>query len=102
MVLFTSESRKWKRYTRLMAGSLVCLYVIFGGPVSGFGMNPARTFSSAFPSGIYTGIWIYMLVPVAGMLSAAEVFMVLKGKYPMNRLNEVVMSDLSNKEIKSF
>ncbi len=74
MVLFTSESKILKNYTRMIAGCLVCLYVIFGGPVSGFGMNPARTFSSALPSHIYTGFWIYMIVPVAGMLSAAEVF----------------------------
>jgi len=101
MVLFTSESKKLKNYTRLIAGCLVCLYVIFGGPVSGFGMNPARTFSSAFPSGIYTGFWIYMIVPVAGMLSAAEVFMFLKGKYALSHLNGMVMSELSNQEIES-
>jgi aquaporin Z len=74
MVLFTGENKILKKYTRIFAGFLVSLYVIFGGPVSGFGMNPARTFSSAFPAHIYTGFWIYMIVPVAGMLGAAEIF----------------------------
>ncbi len=34
MVLFTSENKILKNYTRMIAGCLVCLYVIFGGPVS--------------------------------------------------------------------
>ena len=76
MVLFTSENKRLKKYTRIFAGCLVCLYVIFGGPVSGFGMNPARTFASALPAHIYSGFWIYMIMPVAGMLVAAEVFII--------------------------
>jgi aquaporin Z len=54
--------------------------VIFAGPVSGFGMNPARSFASSFPANIWTGFWIYALVPVAGMLLAAEVYLLLKEK----------------------
>jgi aquaporin Z len=80
MVLFTSEHRIFKKYTRIIAGFFVCLNVIFAGPVSGFGMNPARSFASAFPAHIYTAFWIYMFVPFAGMLSAAEVFLFVERK----------------------
>ena len=80
MVLFTSAHSKLKKYTRLIAGCLVCIYVIVAGPVSGFGMNPARSFASAIPAHIYTAFWIYLLVPVAGMLCAATVF---------NRVNKI-------------
>jgi aquaporin Z len=75
MVLFTSNNNKLKRYTRVFAGCLVCTWVIVAGPVSGFGMNPARSFASAFPSGIWTAFWIYAIVPIAGMLTAAEFFL---------------------------
>ena len=75
MVLFTSASKMLKRYTRIVAGCLVCCYVIFAGPISGFGMNPARSFASAFPANIWTAAWIYMLVPIAGMLCASEFFL---------------------------
>jgi catechol 2,3-dioxygenase-like lactoylglutathione lyase family enzyme len=75
MVLFTSNHHLLKKYTRVIAGCFVCLNVIFAGPVSGFGMNPARSFASAFPAHIYTAFWIYMLIPFAGMLSAAEIFL---------------------------
>ncbi len=80
MVLFTSESSSLKKYTRIIAGCFVCIYVIVAGPVSGFGMNPARSFASALPSHIYTAFWIYIFIPFAGMLSAAELFIFIQKK----------------------
>lgn len=74
MILFTSANATFKRYTRIIASCFVCLYVIIAGPVSGFGMNPARTFASALPANIWTAFWIYMIAPVAGMLLATEFF----------------------------
>jgi aquaporin Z len=75
MILFTSVNKYLKKYTRVIAAFLVCSFVIVAGPVSGFSMNPARSFASAFPANIYTAFWIYMLVPFAGMLAAAEFFL---------------------------
>jgi aquaporin Z len=74
MVLFTSANTVLKKYTRIIAACMVCLYVIIAGPVSGFGMNPARTFASALPAHIWTAIWLYMVVPIISMLCAAEFF----------------------------
>lgn len=78
MVLFTSNNERLKKYTRIIAACFVCCWVIFAGPVSGFGMNPARTFASAMPANIWTAFWLYMLIPVAGMLAAAEFYITLK------------------------
>ena len=80
MVLFTSHHKKLKKYTRIISGILVCSWVILAGPVSGFGMNPARSFASALPSGIWTSFWIYLFIPFTGMLSAAEFFLFMKRK----------------------
>jgi aquaporin Z len=74
MVLFTSDNPRLKNHTRIFAGCLVCLNVTFVGPISGFGMNPARSFASAFPAHIYTAFWIYIFMPLAGMLGATEVY----------------------------
>jgi aquaporin Z len=82
MVLFISESEKLRRYTRIMAGCLVCTWVIVAGPISGFGMNPARSFASALPANIWTAFWIYMSIPFAGMLSAAEIYLFVKRNEP--------------------
>lgn len=78
MVLFTSANDHLKKYTRMIAGCLVCAYVIVAGPISGFGMNPARSFASALPAHIWTALWIYMIVPITSMLCAAEFFLQVK------------------------
>jgi aquaporin Z len=78
MVLFTADHPVLKKYSRIFAGCLVCGFVIIAGPISGFGMNPARSFSSAFPSGVWTSFWIYLFMPLGGMLCAAEVYLFVK------------------------
>jgi aquaporin Z len=80
MVLFTSTNEKLKKHTRFIAGCMVCLYVIIAGPISGFGMNPARSFASALPAGIWTAFWIYLPTPVVSMLCAVQLFLVF---YPL-------------------
>jgi len=80
IVLYTSHREKLKRYTRLFAGCLVCTWVIVAGPISGFGMNPARSFASAFPANIWTTFWIYAFIPLVGMLSATAVFLLIGKK----------------------
>jgi len=74
IVLQTGESKQGSRYTRPIAACLVCANVIIAGPISGFGMNPARSLASALPAGIFTGWWIYLFAPVLSMLTAAEFY----------------------------
>jgi aquaporin Z len=73
-VLVTSNNLKLAPYTGLFAGFLVWLYVMFESPISGFGMNPARSLASAIPSGIWTDIWIYLTAPILGMLLGSEFY----------------------------
>jgi aquaporin Z len=80
MVLVTSNQVKLSKYTGLFVGFFVMIYVIVSGPISGFGMNPARSLASAIPAKQFTSFWIYMIAPFLGMLSAAELFKRLKGK----------------------
>ena len=98
MVLFTSNHRLLKKYTRIIAGCFVCLNVIFAGPFSGFGMNPARSFASAFPAHIYTAFWIYILIPFAGMLSAAEIFLFIERRKASFKTNITTHKTISSKE----
>ncbi|HKQ48959.1 MAG TPA: aquaporin [Phycisphaerae bacterium] len=72
VVLFMTSRPQLERWTGLVVGLLVALYVAIESPLSGFGMNPARTFSSALPSGIWTAGWIYFVVPPLAMLLAAH------------------------------
>jgi aquaporin Z len=61
------------RYTGLLAGALISLFITFEAPYSGMSMNPARTLSSALPARLWSGFWVYFLAPVVGMLLAADV-----------------------------
>jgi len=71
-VLRVSNSRRWSRYTPLVAGCLVATFIAFESPLSGMSMNPARTIASAAPSGIWTAFWVYLIAPPLAMLAAAR------------------------------
>ncbi|UBF29320.1 aquaporin [Kovacikia minuta CCNUW1] len=79
IVLYTNNHRKLAPLTGVFVCFLVMSYVIFESPLSGFGMNPARTVASALPSGIWTAIWIYLFAPIIGMLLAAEMYVRHRG-----------------------
>jgi aquaporin Z len=80
MVLVTSNHPKLNRYTAVLAGFFVMSYVILSGPVSGFGMNPARSLASAVPAMQFPSFWIYMIAPFAGMGLAASVYKFHNGR----------------------
>ncbi|MBI4903417.1 MAG: aquaporin [Acidobacteria bacterium] len=79
MVLQTSNRRRLARFTPLLAGVLLATYITVEAPVSGTSMNPARTFGSAVPAGLWSLLWIYFLAPPVGMLVAAEVYARTRG-----------------------
>jgi aquaporin Z len=68
--------------TGLAAGGLIFLYVLCESPLSGFGMNPARSLASALPANTWTSFWIYVAAPPAGMLSAVALHARLLGHMP--------------------
>jgi aquaporin Z len=94
MVLFTSNNNKLKKFTRIFAACLVCSWVIIAAPMSGFGMNPARSLASAIPSGVWTAFWIYLFIPITGMLLAAEFYVFIERRkannhYPKEKIKSL-------------
>ncbi|HXV75338.1 MAG TPA: aquaporin, partial [Candidatus Polarisedimenticolaceae bacterium] len=79
VVLVSTNGSSRGRYTGLIVGGLVAIYITFEQPLSGMSMNPARSFASALPSGAWHGFWIYVVAPLAGMLAAAEIHPRLRG-----------------------
>jgi len=70
-VLVFSSRARLARYTGLAAGVLVAAYIAFEAPYSGMSMNPARSFASAAPAGLFADLWIYFCAPPLGMWLAA-------------------------------
>ena len=79
IVLSLSNHPRFGRLTGLVAGLMVATFIMIESPYSGMSMNPARTFGSALPSGIWHGFFIFLTVPPLAMLAAAQVFIWRKG-----------------------
>ncbi len=50
----------------LAIGSVIALEALFGGPISGASMNPARSLAPALVSTQFSGLWIYLTAPLIG------------------------------------
>lgn len=74
VILLATNHRRWNAHTGLLAGLLLLIYITLAAPISGMSLNPARSFASAFPGGVWDGLWIYFVAPILGMLLAAEVY----------------------------
>lgn len=74
VILEATNRPRLARFTGVLAGALVALYIAIESPLSGMSMNPARTFGSALPGSVWTAWWVYFTAPPLGMLLAAEVY----------------------------
>jgi aquaporin Z len=64
----------------LGVGSYIILAGLFGGPVSGASMNPARSLGPALVLGNWTSWWAYLVGPLIGALIAVGFAWVLRGR----------------------
>jgi aquaporin NIP len=60
-------------------GGTVGLDALFGGPVTGASMNPARSFGPALASGTWSDYWIYVAGPVLGACAGAAAYQLVRG-----------------------
>ncbi len=61
-----TDTRAVGEAAALAIGGTVALDALFGGPVSGASMNPARSLGPALVSGEVQSLWIYLLAPLMG------------------------------------
>jgi MIP family channel proteins len=64
----------------LAIGGTVALDILFGGPLTGASMNPAKTLGPAVMSGTYTAHWAYWAGPILGGVIAANLYTHVIGK----------------------
>jgi len=61
-------------------GAYIALAGLWGSPISGASMNPARTFGPDLASRTFTGYWVYIAGPIAGAALAVVIAFVLRGR----------------------
>src|SRR5580704_6925160 len=64
----------------LGVGGYIALAGLFGAPVSGASMNPARSLGPALVLGDWTSWWAYLLGPAIGALIAVGIANILRGR----------------------
>ena len=66
-------------------GGTVGLDALFGGPVTGASMNPARSFGPALASGAWDNFWIYVVGPLVGAGLGGFAYQLVRGPPPLGR-----------------
>jgi MIP family channel proteins len=61
-------------------GGTVALDALFGGPISGASMNPARSLGPALAAAELESLWIYLLAPLVGATIGAVVYQLVRGE----------------------
>jgi len=63
-------------------GGVIGLDALFGGPVTGASMNPARSFGPALASGEWRDFWVYVAGPLVGAAAGAFGYQLVRGETP--------------------
>jgi aquaporin NIP len=63
-------------------GGTVGLDAIFGGPVTGASMNPARSFGPALAAREWADFWVYVIGPLVGAGIGAVAYQLVRGEHP--------------------
>jgi len=59
-------------------GATVALEALFGGPISGASMNPARSLAPALIAGEWLHQWVYLVAPPIGASLGAALYQMIR------------------------
>jgi len=70
-------------------GGTVGLDALFGGPITGASMNPARSIGPALVTGELQDLWLYLAAPLVGATIGALAYQLVRGEHPSEPQAEV-------------
>jgi len=74
-----TDTRAVGEAAAIAIGGTVALDALFGGPVTGASMNPARSLGPALVASQWTDAWIYVAAPTLGALAGAALYQAIRG-----------------------
>ena len=75
-----TDTRAVGEAAAIAIGGTVGLDAMFGGPISGASMNPARSIGPALVGGDLHALWLYILAPITGAALAALTYDFIRGE----------------------
>jgi aquaporin NIP len=75
-----TDTRAVGEAAAIAIGGTVGLDAMFGGPITGASMNPARSIGPALVSGNLHALWLYIAAPICGASLAALTYQFVRGE----------------------
>jgi aquaporin NIP len=89
IVAVATDTRAVGAAAAIAIGGTVGLDALFGGPVTGASMNPARSFGPALAAGEWTDFWVYVIGPVTGATVGAFAYQLVRGAPARGSISDV-------------
>jgi glycerol uptake facilitator-like aquaporin len=77
-----TDTRAVGEAAAIAIGGTIALDAMFGGPISGASMNPARSVGPALVSGNLHALWLYIVAPVLGTSVGGLAYQFVRGEKP--------------------
>jgi aquaporin NIP len=81
IIAVATDTRAVGSAAAIAIGGVVGLDALFGGPVTGASMNPARSFGPALVANEWRDFWVYLLGPLIGATVGAFAYQLVRGEH---------------------
>lgn len=82
IIAVATDTRAVGQLAALAIGGTVALDALWGGPISGASMNPARSFGPALVAGVWRDHWVYWIGPLVGASLGGLIYQWLRRPLP--------------------